>query len=539
VPIDPSIPMNVYGGGGPASPAMTNPLTNLSTIMDIQQKQNALTAFPTNLAIKQAQEQEIRNKLLEFQQGYEARQTAGRIIAGSKNLDEAQQALLSNPQVAAFGLPHIQNLRQLQLTNTQIAGEQQRQLITGADALPKMLIGAAGNPDSLPALVNMWAATQPESIRGQLAGPASALITSLMPQGTMGKPYSAWTEEQRNQYKKNQAALMTQAGVNPSTAQLAFGAPGTTTVQGVPVPTQTDLATGAQTIVGGQLRPGGSAAATPPGGLDPTRLAGNGVPLASALGVSPNLGTSSLTGQPIPNSAETQKKLADAHVEDGKIYGNSQTTLGSLRIMRDDLDTLARVNRGQDASKTNFLTPGPAAELRLGLANVINTVNNMTGTKLTFDPQQIASGESFIKQTQIYGIQTLNTLLGAQREAAATIHNITTKGTPSISNSYLGARIIIGANEAAAQRLIDEHDFRSAWMADPRNAGNLQGADTAFNKAFPATSYMEKVLKEFGLNEHGHFSSPEAVRSAYHRGLLTQGQAEKVIQEQFPNRGRR
>jgi hypothetical protein len=97
-----------------------------------------------------------------------------------------------------------------------------------------------------------------------------------------------------------------------------------------------------------------------------------------------------------------------------------------------------------------------------------------------------------------------------------------------------GAKLIIESNRMAAQRLIDEHDFRSAWMADPRNNGNLQGADVAFNKAFPATSYMDRVLKDFGLDSAGKFTTPEAVRSAFHRGLLTQKQAEDLIKQQFP-----
>jgi len=126
-------------------------------------------------------------------------------------------------------------------------------------------------------------------------------------------------------------------------------------------------------------------------------------------------------------------------------------------------------------------------------------------------------------------------MLGTQREAAETIKNITTKGTPSINNSYLGAKLIIESNRMAAQRLIDEHDFRNAWMADPRNKGNLQGADVAFNNKFPASSYMNKVLEEFGLDGAGKFRSPEAILSAYSRGLLTPNQAKDLVRRQFPD----
>jgi hypothetical protein len=130
------------------------------------------------------------------------------------------------------------------------------------------------------------------------------------------------------------------------------------------------------------------------------------------------------------------------------------------------------------------------------------------------------------------GLNVVTTLLGNQREAAETIIN-TTKSVPGIDNTYLGAKLVASAIKSALQRTIDMRNFENAWQQ--KNQGNLNGAIEAFNQKYPADTYAEKVLGNFGLTPKG-FASPEAVGEAYKSGLVTKDQMFSILKKQFPDK---
>jgi len=67
-----------------------------------------------------------------------------------------------------------------------------------------------------------------------------------------------------------------------------------------------------------------------------------------------------------------------------------------------------------------------------------------------FGPKAQAAGEDIIKNTQRMGINTLQTMLGSQREAAETIKNMTEKGVPGLDNSVMGFKVVSASIKAAA-----------------------------------------------------------------------------------------
>jgi len=120
MPIDPTIPL------GGQQHAQMNPMAMISQWAQIQNAMN-------------------QNKL--FQQTFLARQKAGQILASAPDLESGLQGLLSDPDVAPFAGETINNIRQSQLTMSQLQEVQQGQVQSGLDAFVKMLPAVLASPD--------------------------------------------------------------------------------------------------------------------------------------------------------------------------------------------------------------------------------------------------------------------------------------------------------------------------------------------------------------------------------------------------------
>lgn len=122
MPIDASIPLGVQA----PQIGQMNPMAMISQWAQIQNAMN-------------------QNRL--FQQTFLARQKAGQILANAPSLEEGLQGLLSDPDVAPFAGETINNIRQSQLTMSQLQEVQQGQVQSGLDAFVKMLPTVLASPD--------------------------------------------------------------------------------------------------------------------------------------------------------------------------------------------------------------------------------------------------------------------------------------------------------------------------------------------------------------------------------------------------------
>lgn len=269
--------------------------------------------------------------------------------------------------------------------------------------------------------------------------------------------------------------------------------------------------------------PAGAASVRPPG--TPLGLAGNGeLLILPPDAASPSVGTGA-KGMQILSPA--QLKSADAYQAEfadsgARAFQNASSTIGSLKSMSADMDTIAKGG--------GFLVPGTLSLYRNETAKALNTMAAMVGLKEVFDPSKLAAIDAFNKEVQRMGLTVLTTMLGNQREAAQTINNITTKAVPSLDNTPMGGKLIIEGLKAATQRVIDQRVWEEAWQA--KNQGNLNGALARFNKEYPAESYADRVLEEFGIGPKG-FVSPEAIAAAVRNGYLTVAQGKKIGIAQF------
>src|ERR1700722_6737823 len=127
MPLDPSISLQVAGGGGQGSPseASPNPLATVGQFVGLQNQMNQLKQFQTQFV---------------------ARQTAGQLIAAAPDMDSAQEAIKNSGQ-AAWLLPELTAMRELQKTQVGIAGELQTQNQSALQAVTKATVGAQNPQD--------------------------------------------------------------------------------------------------------------------------------------------------------------------------------------------------------------------------------------------------------------------------------------------------------------------------------------------------------------------------------------------------------
>lgn len=175
---------------------------------------------------------------------------------------------------------------------------------------------------------------------------------------------------------------------------------------------------------------------------------------------------------------ETQvKQFADAKAR-YQTATTAQTKLGELQSSLDELP-----------EKGGFLTPGPGATERLGVAKYINTALQSVGAKPFFDPQEIGNAENSQKLTGTLGFDMSKGL--GSREAAS-ITETAIKLNPGIENTSTGRRIISGALNAGMQRDRDFYQFIS-------QNGNAPDADLKFNQTHPSAQYIQEAHELAGV----------------------------------------
>lgn len=501
MPLDPSISLDVTGGrqGVGAGGQGSNPLELVGNI---------------------AATQERLNQIKLFNQTFQARQAAGQILATAPDLDSGIKELQRNPLTSAFAPELAASAASTAATLTGRAGAQQQQ---GFDAFHQLVGGLPAvlqDKTQWPALTgSVLQLTSPEA-RPQVAKSMQYLQSALNDPMPDGSPV---TQVEMN---KRLAGWSIAGGFGDAVPRI-LGAPGAQTIGGATVPTITAPAQGG---VGGEapgtITPVGGAEAEASSAPDTFHTA-DGTPLK--LGSSPSIGKGLLGQKALTPAQQTaaSTRMAEWNGPELHAFQSAQMTQGLLGQMSADYDQMAKAG--------GMLVPGTGAGFRTAFAKTVNTIYQAlepNGEKTPpFDPSAIASAENMTKATRTMGLSVLTTMLGNQREAAQTIHDIT-QAVPAINNSYLGGKVLIDTIGAATQRAIDQRNFENAWQA--KNQGNLQGADEAFAAQAPMTQYTSKVLEKYGIGSDG-FKSPEAIRSAAHSGYLTPKQATELLVEQFPS----
>jgi hypothetical protein len=516
------------------------------------------------------------NSLKLFNKTYAARIKAGQIISAAPTLEKGLEDLYKDPNVAPFAGELVNSIRQGMLAQTEQGGKVQEQAQSGLAGIIKALPGAVSDPSMTKGLITSQLATLSPQARALVAPAANDLLTSL----TDGLP----TDPQQAQalYKKRLAGIAAASGMSQDTFGLAAGKPSTEDIGGQKVfglvsPTTGEfdqknalnktIAPQIVTMPGGVPMPVGGGGNDLGGGANPARatpltpntvpsapnpnpapipppnavisaatggvqMAGNGQPLelppeATSPYVTKGIGGMKVLSPAQQQSAQDlQKEFATSGAHQ---FTQATNALGNLDYMVNALDQLNKAG--------GFQVPGAGGEFRNQIAKSANTVYQMANPDakpedLPFSPSTVASAENLMHETTRMGLNVVTTLLGNQREAAETIIN-TTKSVPGIDNTYLGAKLVASAIKSALQRTIDMRNFENAWQQ--KNQGNLNGAIEAFNQKYPADTYAEKVLGNFGLTPKG-FASPEAVGEAYKSGLVTKDQMFSILKKQFPDK---
>ena len=542
MPLDPNIALGVKP---PAAPS--NPMELLGGIAETQKKL-------TEARFMQAK--------------FKAQQQAGAILAQAPTLAEGMAALSKSPEIAMF--PEILNsVSEFQNTQQDWQGKvysQRKGAMTDfMSELPGMI---ADHKYGKVAAANVMNNISDQGIKISVEK-SLANMNAYINDDTSDDP--AIAKQQRNQ--RLTSALVgsggieianklhgapvdvdVKTGIQPGIRRPSFptelgGTPGAIEKTGAEVPfgIGPQLATPEATAFPGQ-RPGGNALS--PGGGSPA-AAGNSlalpkpkavggasapeaapVPSAPVTGLGkplfdsktdmspPKTFNRNLAGNPTGEEGRKVANLGEAFVKEEKhIYDNANVTKAQFREMDYDIEKLAKGG--------GFLSPGAAADFRVGLVKAVKLFGDVTGTDMGVDTEKVASAESLAKTTNQMVLRYLNTALGTQREAAETIRNFTDKGVPGINNTYLGAKTLIKMMGAINDRAVDLYNWKTEWSS--RNNGDLRNAEQAFNKKFPATEYIDKALSDLGLDrEKGGFKSVEDVNRAYQEHLITKEQAEFI-----------
>jgi len=228
MPIDPTISLHA------AAPAGANPLAFIGQYAAIQ---NALN----------------QNRL--FQQTFTARQRAGTLLSQAPDMETGLKALQTDPLTAPFAPEIANSIRQYELTNTQIAGEQQKQGTDVFNTFMKGMPEIARDPSTFGAVAQsaLSLAQNPQARAGALNA-INSLRTALIggvPEGPEGNAI----------VQRRLAGMLTAAGVTGPAYDAIVGSP---LVQDV----------GGQVLTGVQAPVVGSALASGGGGFIPSTTIG-------------------------------------------------------------------------------------------------------------------------------------------------------------------------------------------------------------------------------------------------------------------------
>ncbi len=539
---DLTVPQGEYSPG-----LTTNPLGLANSVMDLQSR--ALQQQQQGLDIQKSQ---LGLGLL--QKELNARTIFGQTMANAKTAEDGLKSAYANPDLAPYIGEWANQVRQGLLTTQQYENESLKGTQSGFETVLKAAAAAAdsGDEKTIAAAISGGAAQLPPHIRAQTMGAMQDVVkswTNGAPDNTPDAPTA------RGDYIKNQIinwGLTHQ--VSPETVQAILGKPG---MQETP--------TGYQPYVQAPVQKGGGvtlAGPEIPKGLGPQRDTSTGTEFPAVSG--PNIGTQNPNavqkvlqqfpppkdlagdGKPLisdptayithplnsagqamlnPVDKEGASKALERFQSDGaEKFAHAQDGMARAVQMDADMDRLNKDPAGWQSS-------GPLGDLRNSLASFAQKFAEITKQPLPFDAQNIASWESFAKNTMPAALDMVAQSLGQQREAATTIQS-SMRSVPSIENTYLGGKLVNTAMMALFQRAMDERavvDYQRKV-----NGGDIQQAELLFNKEHPATEYARQALAKFGLIEKdgvAQFPDKASLVNAVRHGWVKPNEAMKIKTE--------
>lgn len=172
---------------------------------------------------------------------------------------------------------------------------------------------------------------------------------------------------------------------------------------------------------------------------------------------------------------------------ENKKYASAAALKQNMVGIFDDLKVL-------NESPDKFLTTGEAFEKRKNYANALNTMNSMMGGPGNLiDPEKVASAEDLMKQNARGGMQAINEMFGASREAASVI-STGIKSFPGGDLSPKGNMLLSHVILEGANRVSDLHEYKQQALESGQY--DLRKAEIDFNKQFPPESYARRAISQ-------------------------------------------
>lgn len=194
-----------------------------------------------------------------------------------------------------------------------------------------------------------------------------------------------------------------------------------------------------------------------------------------------------------PASAQPSSMAMNPDAQ-GIVIDQTKASLDASRVadqaaQESTLQLSAMRNAAEHLPASGFLSPGQWAEARGGIAKSLNTVAQIAGIELPFDPTQVASIEEMNKLTTQFGFALART---TGSDVASAVISQGVAAVPSIENTAQGFKAITGLIQAGLNRTRDYHTFLEDWAN--QTGGDTTGAAAYFNKTYPPSLYADSAI---------------------------------------------
>jgi len=160
-------------------------------------------------------------------------------------------------------------------------------------------------------------------------------------------------------------------------------------------------------------------------------------------------------------------------------YPKIQTAKYRLAEMRHNFEKLP---------STGWMATGKFGEQKAEFAKSINDFANTFGAEQPFDVAQVAAAQAIQKDSVRLG-EDLAKSLGNNNAAA--IINQSVSATPSLANSELGWKLLLGSLDQANKYMEDQSSFLNRYWEVNQT---LEGAQEAFAKTYPVEKYVNAAM---------------------------------------------
>lgn len=223
-------------------------------------------------------------------------------------------------------------------------------------------------------------------------------------------------------------------------------------------------------------------------GIDPATLPGEGNPLTPIITPEGVRFDAQAPDSAMPSSMAMNPDAQSI------VIGQTTAALDTSRqadqaAQESTLQLTAMRNAAEHLPATGFLSPGQWAEARGGIAKSLNTLAQIAGIELPFDPMQVASIEEMNKLTTQFGFALART---TGSDVASSVISQGVAAVPSIENTAQGFKAITGLIQAGLNRTRDYHTFLEDWAN--QTGGDTTGAAAYFNKTWPPSLYANSAI---------------------------------------------